>query len=207
MVRVLLASHVPALRDSIALGLSQVGDVEVVGESAATSEQAILLVTSAHPNVVALDAALPGDSVLSLIQKLSACSRVVVLSRPEDADLLDAFIAAGAMGLAQQCEETVVILATICDAASADQPVISPVSEERLAQAVLAKARQPRAVLTDEERDTLRLVAEGKTNPQIAHAHSITVKAVEKRLSKIYKKLDVRSRTEAAIKAKENGLI
>jgi DNA-binding NarL/FixJ family response regulator len=88
-----------------------------------------------------------------------------------------------------------------------NQRTLSPEALESIISAQTALFPHPDSTLTQRERDVLKLMAEGKKNPQIAKDLVITLSTVKFHVSSIFKKLGVETRTEAVVYAMKLGLI
>jgi DNA-binding NarL/FixJ family response regulator len=197
----------------VRLGLRQLlegePDVEVVGE-AATAAQAIARVPALQPDVAVLDVRLPdGDGITvcreirSAMDEPPAC---LMLTSFSDDEALFTAIMAGATGyLLKQVGGTDLIGAV--RRLAAGESLLDPA----MTAAVLERLRNPAEdgddpryqSLTEQERKMLELIAEGKTNRQIAQTMFLAEKTVKNYVSGLLRKLDVERRTEAAVYAVE----
>jgi DNA-binding NarL/FixJ family response regulator len=197
----------------VRLGLRQLldgePDVEVVGE-AATAAQAIARVPALQPDVAVLDVRLPdGDGITvcreirSAMDEPPAC---LMLTSFSDDEALFTAIMAGATGyLLKQVGGTDLIGAV--RRLAAGESLLDPA----MTAAVLERLRNPAEddddpryqSLTEQERKILELIAEGKTNRQIAQTMFLAEKTVKNYVSGLLRKLDVDRRTEAAVYAVE----
>jgi DNA-binding NarL/FixJ family response regulator len=204
-IRVLLVDDHPALRLGLRVLLERAPDVELVGE-AEDSEEALALVESSQPDVVVLDCELPGIGGIGVAQEIARRglpSRVVALSAYDSERYVRGMLEAGAKGylLKEEAPETVV---------AAVQAVAR--GEEWYSQQVMSKvmtwARGERpGGLTEREVEVLRLVVKGLSNKEIACELQVAERTVQFHVSNILQKLDAASRVEAAVWAKDHGIV
>jgi DNA-binding NarL/FixJ family response regulator len=184
-------------------------DVEVVGE-AATAAQAIARVPALQPDVAVLDVRLPdGDGITvcreirSAMDEPPAC--LMLTSFSDDEALFTAIMAGAAGYLLKQVSGTDLIGAV--RRLAVGESLLDPA----MTTAVLERLRNPAEddddpryqSLTEQERKILELIAEGKTNRQIAQTMFLAEKTVKNYVSGLLRKLDVERRTEAAVYAVE----
>jgi DNA-binding NarL/FixJ family response regulator len=197
----------------VRLGLRQLldgePDVEVVGE-AATAAQAIARVPALQPDVAVLDVRLPdGDGITvcreirSAMDEPPAC--LMLTSFSDDEALFTAIMAGAAGYLLKQVSGTDLVGAV--RRLAVGESLLDPA----MTTAVLERLRNPAEddddpryqSLTEQERKILELIAEGKTNRQIAQTMFLAEKTVKNYVSGLLRKLDVDRRTEAAVYAVE----
>ena len=205
IIRVLLADDHPTLRLGMRVLLDRAPDVEVVGE-AKDGEEALALIEELRPDVAVLDCKLPGLSgpeVAREIQRRGLPVRVLALSSYDDDRYVRGMLEAGAVGylLKEEAPETVV--AAVQGAVWGEGYFSPPVANK---MAAWARGELPGG-LTERELQVLRLVVEGYTNTRIAKELSIVERTVGFHVSNILKKLEVTSRVEAAMWAKEQGIV
>jgi DNA-binding NarL/FixJ family response regulator len=160
-----------------------------------------------HPDVVLMDLLMPvmdGISATSAIRREVPETEVLALTSVlEDASVTGA-VRAGAIGYLlkdTQADE----LCRAIKAAAAGQVQLSPQAAARLMREV--RAPESPETLTDRETEVLRLLAEGRSNKEIARNLQIGEKTVKTHVSNILSKLGVQSRTQAALYAVHVGLV
>ncbi len=204
-LKVLLVDDHPVVRSGLRSVLESNDDVVVVGE-ASTGEEALILCGHLHPDVVLCDLRL-GEGIDGIVtterlQEIDPAPAVLILTTfDRDAEILGA-IEAGASGYILKEADPDQILQGIRRAAQGDL-VLSP----DLASRVLRGVRTPLPRLTARELEVLRLLAVGATNREISTALFVTEATVKSHLAHIFTKLDVDSRSRAAHRAQEMGLI
>ena len=206
---VLIADDHPAFRRGLEQMLTEVVDIEVVGE-AQTGQEAVELAERLAPDVVVMDLRMPGLDGIEATRRLrrgESRSAVIVLTMFEDDDSVFAAMRAGALGyLLKGAEEDEIVRAI--RAVAAGEAIFGPEIARRVIAHFAHGAGSMRAAfpaLTDRERDVLEQVAAGKGNATIAHELSISLKTVRNHVSNIFTKLQVSDRSAAIVKAREAG--
>ncbi len=181
-------------------------ELEIVGE-AANGAEAVELAKTLQPDVVLMDLLMPvmdGITAITEIRKQAPGVEVVALTSVlEDASVVGA-IRAGAIGYLLK-DTNAEELRRAVKAAAEGQVQLSPDAAVRLMREV--RAPDAPEALTDRETDVLRLLAEGQSNKEIARNLSIGEKTVKTHVSSILAKLNVPSRTQAALYAVRIGLV
>jgi len=204
-IRVLLADDHPTIRVGLRVLLEQASDIEVVGE-AEDGQEALGLIEELVPDVAVVDCELPemeGADVAREIERQGLPVRVLALSGHDDERYVRGMLEAGAVGylLKEEAPQTIVMAV---QAAVRGAGYFSPGVTKKVAAWV--RGELPGG-LTGRELDVLRLVAEGYANTRIARELDIAERTVSFHVSNMLEKLDVASRVEAAMWAKEQGII
>jgi DNA-binding NarL/FixJ family response regulator len=211
MIRVIVVDDHALVREGLKAILATQSDIEVVGESG-SAETLIDLVGATQPDVVVLDALLPGvrgPEACRLLRSAHPEVRVLIVTTFTDDELVDDCINAGASGYVVKDVEKFALSESI-RAVYRGEGVIAPSVAGRLLQRLQRDDTHPpqaRPALNDNQSQILRLVGEGYTNREIAkrvHLSELTVKSY---LQDIYRKLGVRNRVEAALLATREGWI
>lgn len=211
---VLIVDDHPLFRRGVAQLLGMDSDIQVIGE-AADQAGALALARAHEPDLILLDLNLKGESgldVLAALKDEDPARRVVMLTVSDAPDDLMQAIRAGADGYLLKDMEPEDLLARLREALTG-KTVISDALAGRLAAALRAEAqdsaRRPQrdlSMLTEREQAVLRCVADGQSNKLIARTLSITEGTVKVHVKHLLKKLNFRSRVEAAVWATELGL-
>ena len=204
-IRVLLVDDHPALRVGLRVLLDQADDIEVVGEAGDT-EQALNEIAAERPDVVVLDCQLPGGGGAAVAAETTARgwhARVLALSSYADDVYVRGMVDAGAVGYLLKDEAPGIIVAAV-RAAARGQTWFSPAIASKIA--AWERGELPGG-LTERELEVLRLVADGRSNKQIARQLCITVRTASFHVGNILQKLEAVSRVEAAIWAREHGIV
>ena len=203
-VRVLIVDDHPVVRQGLHTFLSLDADIEVVGE-AANGEQAVTRAGELRPDLVLMDVLMPGMdgiSAMRLILKHNPEIHVLVLtSADQDRMVLEA-MEAGAVGYLLK-DADVHDLRRAIRSTSSGERYISP----RLAGRLINELNCPDkgTSLTAREEEILQLLAKGYSNKEIATALQIGLPTVKTHVSTILGKLQVSSRTQAALLANAQG--
>lgn len=209
-IRVLLADDHPVVRRGIQFCLSKEGRIKVVGE-ATSGEEAIEQALKLQPDVVLMDISMPGmsglDATIRLRQEAPGI-KVLVLSVHNNRDYIFRIIQAGAHGYISKEASTDELIQAI-DSVQSGKTFFSP----EIAQAALQQLvqnggkKEPFAQLTSREREVLVLIAEGKSNKEIATKLGIGVRTIETHRERIMRRLDIHSVAGLTKFAIANGLV
>ncbi len=211
-IRVLITDDHSIVREGLSLILETADDIEVVGE-AADGAEALQLVAEHQPDVVLMDLRMPGMDGLTAIEHLTRDHpqvAIVILTTYNEDDLMLRGLQAGAKGFLLKDTPRDTLLDTI-QAAAKGESLLSADVMGRLMANMQADGKRPspttESPLTEREQETLRAVADGKTNKGIAVQLGISERTVKAHLTSIYNKLGVDSRAAAiAIAAQQNFL-
>ncbi|OGO58961.1 MAG: DNA-binding response regulator [Chloroflexi bacterium RBG_16_72_14] len=202
-IRVVVADDHAIVLASISRWLEASGEVEVVA-TAGDGLIAVQAVERTRPDVVLMDLSMPrldGAAATRRILAANPGARVVILTsfagRERVLDALDA----GAIGYLLKDGEPEEVLRGVIAAASGEAP-LAP----RVARVVLDARRTPAPGLSEREREVLSEVATGRSNKEIAWRLGITEKTVKTHLTRIFERLGVADRTQAAVWAVRNGV-
>jgi DNA-binding NarL/FixJ family response regulator len=213
-IKILLADDQALFREGLHLLLSTQPDFEVVAE-ATNGEEALQLAHKFRPQIVLMDMRMPilnGVEATRRLRETQPDCRVIVLTTFDDDALVFEGLRAGAVGFLLKAVSTSRLLEAIRAVARGDSILAPSVTTKVVAEfARLAnQTPSPPALvnpLSERELEVLRLVAKGATNRTIAATLFIAEGTVRNHLTNILSKLDVTDRTQAALKAKELGLV
>jgi DNA-binding NarL/FixJ family response regulator len=209
-IHVIVADDHPMFRKGLHGLLESVTGIEVVGE-ATNGEEAIALTERLRPDVILMDINMPGVNGIEATRRIlhvNPSVGVLVLTMYEDDDSVFAAMRAGARGYLLKGVDQVEVLRAI-NAVSNGEAIFSPSIAQRLIHyfSTLEKTASPVfPELTDREREVLILIAQGNTNTAIAEKLVLSPKTVRNHVSTIFSKLQVASRAEAIIRARDAGL-
>ncbi len=201
-IRVVLADDHPVVRDGLAAILNQQPDMEVVAE-AGDGEEAIELYARYQPDVMVLDLRMPKRDGVAVVQHVLDAypkARLLIMTTYDGDEDIFRCLSQGAKGYLLKDAPRQEILSAI-RAVSEDRPYTS--------STVAAKAlqRMSKPSLTQRELDVLQLLAQGRSNKDIARRLSITEGTAKTHVKSILTKLDAISRTEAVAVAHKRGLV
>jgi DNA-binding NarL/FixJ family response regulator len=186
-------------------------DVEVVGE-AKTGEEAVALAAELRPDVILMDIKMPGINGIQATREVveeDPGIGVLVVTMFEDDDSVFAAMRAGAKGYLLKDSGGEGVVHAIRAVASGEV-VFGPGVAERIMG--FFSAPKPTVMqrvfpeLTEREEEILSLVAQGKSNQEIARQLFVSLKTVRNHVSNILLKLQVADRAQAVIRARESGL-
>lgn len=214
-IRVLIADdHVP-FREGLRALLRSEGDIETVGE-AATGTEAIARVADLQPDVILMDLHMPDGSGIEATHSILASSphiSILVLTMFEDDDSVFAALQAGARGYLLKGALKAEILRAI-RGVSQGEAIFGPTIAKRLMSyfAMLkpsaplpAPPAQAFPELTEREQEILALIAQHLTNSEITERLVLSPKTVRNHVSNIFSKLQVATRAQVIIRAREAG--
>jgi DNA-binding NarL/FixJ family response regulator len=208
-IRVILAGDHPAVRAGIRQFIERDPAIEVLAE-ADDGAQALNLIRRHRPDVVMLDLQMPNLSGLELIARVREeypAIGLIVLTAYDDAPYIFAALRAGAKGYLLKTsgpDELARAIRCVHGGGSALDPCVANRVVESLGRPAAPAAPEPER-LSPRELEVLRLAAQGLTNRAIGYQLKISERTVHSHLINIFDKLDVSTRTEAALKAVRLG--
>jgi DNA-binding NarL/FixJ family response regulator len=212
-IRVLIADDHAIVREGIRALLRLSDDIDVVGE-AADGHEAITAARRLSPDVILMDIAMPGLGGLEAtleIRKDNPDAKILVLSQYEDREYVRRFLKAGVSGYVLKKAAGSALTAAIRAAARGglvlDPEVAREAMREEAGGTPSGEAADPYEALTDREKQVLKLVAEGRSNKEVAELLGISVKTAMSHREHIMQKLGLHSRTELIRFALRKGVI
>jgi DNA-binding NarL/FixJ family response regulator len=210
-IRVFLVDDHKVVRSGMRAFLSMLSDIEVIGEAAdgqaALDELAVHARSDTLPDVVLMDLLMPrldGVGATAEVRKRYPDVQVVALTSFSEAERVHAALVAGAAGYLLKDADADDLAAAI-RAAHDGEVHLDPVVARKLTQLLIAPAHTATA-LTARERDVLVLVARGYSNREIADSLVISERTARTHVSNVLVKLNLASRTQAALWAIREGL-
>jgi two-component system, NarL family, response regulator NreC len=212
-IRVLLADDHKLMRGGLRLLLEQKADLAVVGE-AGDGREAVALAKSLKPDMVVMDIGMPNlngiEAALQITQNNPEIS-VIMLSMHSDESYVLRALKAGAKGyLLKDSAESDLIKAVhaIAEGKSFFSPAVSKVLlDEYVRKLRRTGAEDAYDLLTPREREILQLVAEGKSNKDVANLLNLSVYTIETHRSNLMEKLNLRGIPELILFAVRRGII
>jgi DNA-binding NarL/FixJ family response regulator len=215
VIRVLLADDQDLIRLGLRVLLDSEDDLEVVGD-AADGLQAVGLARRLRPDVVLMDVQMPGIDGIEATRRIVAdsdlaCTKVIVLTTFEIDEYVFSALRAGASGfLIKDTKPAEVLRAVrvVFDGAALLSPSVTRrlVREFASQPSRIIRAHPQLATLTDRERETVTLVAEGLTNDEIAARLRISPATARTHVSRAMVKLGARDRAQLVVYAYQSGL-
>ena len=208
-IRVLVVEDQTVVREGFIAILSFQPDIEVVGQ-AEDGIQAIKLVKETRPDVILLDLVMPrqdGLTTIPMIKEIAPETRILVLTSFDEGERVFQAIKTGALGYLLKDatrEQLVQAIRDVSQGLASLHPSIAlkVISEINHPEKLLYTADP----LTPRELDTLRLIARGLTNQEIAQELHVHERTIAKKVSSILDKLHLANRTQAALYALRKGL-
>lgn len=205
-----MADDHPVVRKGLQSCLARDVRLRIVGE-AADGDEALRKIRELAPDVVLMDVHMPrmdGLAVTELLRKETPNVKVLVLSMHNNRDFIFRIIQAGAHGYVSKEAAPEELLRAI-ESVFNGEPFFSPdIARAALNQMVHAGGRkEPFAQLTGREREVLALIAEGKSNKEIASRLGIGVRTIETHRERIMRRLDIHSVAGLTKFAIANGMV
>ena len=206
LIRILIADDHAVVRKGLRSFLELDPDLKIVGE-AADGAAALRMAREFQPDVVLMDLLMPimdGIAATSAIRRELPDIEVLALTSVLEESLVIQAIQAGAIGYLLKDTDAPKLRQAI-KAAAAGEVQLSPAAAAML----MRKVKAPRSpeTLTERETEVLRQLARGKSNKEIANSLFISETTVKTHVKNIMQKLDVPSRTQAALYAARIGLV
>jgi DNA-binding NarL/FixJ family response regulator len=208
MIRVLVADDHPVYRSGLGALIRDASATELIG-TVGDGGAAVELARTEQPDVVLMDVRMPGlngiEATSRIVEDRPGIS-VLILSMFDDDDLLFAALRAGARGyILKEASEPEILHAI--ESVAAGEAILGAGIADRLRRFFAAPAPpDPFPQLTERERSILELIAEGRSNHEIATCFTLSEKTVRNYVSNILGKLHVAHRAQAIVRAREAGL-
>lgn len=194
MTTAIVADDHSLFRKGVCQTLTDAG-IDVVGQ-AGDGVKAVSLAHSLRPDVVVMDLHMPGGDGVAATRELAADTNVLILTVSDDDDDLFAAIEAGARGYLLKNSEPAALVRAVESVAEGNS-VLSPQISRKIFGAVRRPGKDLEKLST-RERQVLTLIARGLSNSAIAQELEISEHTVKTYNERLYEKLDVSSRSEAA---------
>ena len=214
MTTILIADDQTLVRGGFALILGAQDDLEVVGE-AEDGREAVERAAELRPDVVLMDVRMPvldGIAATRRIVDEQLPSRVLVLTTFDQDEVVYDAMRAGASGFLLKTVPPAKLVDGVRTVAEGDA-LLAPNITRRLVEGFVQRPRPGQAVppgleeITEREREVLRLIAQGLSNPEVAAQLYISEATVKTHVNRLFQKLDLRDRVQAVILAYESGLV
>ncbi len=213
MIRIILADDHAVMRRGLRLVLEEHKDFQVIGE-ASDGREAVALVEELKPDLVVLDITMPNMNGIEAARQISekqAGVSIVVLSMHSDESYVLRALKAGARGyLLKESAESDLILAI--RSVSAGKAFFSPAVSRLLVEDYVRQLQDKDIedsyeLLTQRERELLQLIAEGKSNKDVANMLNLSLYTVETHRGNLMEKLNLHSVPELILYAVRKGVI
>ena len=212
-INILIADDHAVVREGTRQILEQEADLKVVAE-AGDGEEAVQLAGSFKPDVAIIDIAMPkldGIEATKQIKALYPTIAVLILSAYDDDQFVFSLLEAGAAGYLLKSVRGRELIDAV-RAVYAGESVLHPSIARKVLnrfRPVAGEAQEQKAVdvLTEREKEVLRLATQGLSNQDIANELYLSLRTVQAHISHIFNKLQVSSRTEAVVRALKEGWV
>ena len=207
-IRILLADDHAVVRHGFKMILGAQPDMEIVGE-AGNGREAVELAADLRPDVVVMDVAMPELNGIEATRRLTAANphaRVLALSMHKDSVYVREILRAGARGYLLKDSGPADLVAAVRAIASGEG-YLSPAVSDAVLNDYRKHVTDPTDLLTSREREVLQMLAEGKTNKEIAVVLNLSVYTVDAHRGRIMEKLNLHSINELVRFAVRNGLV
>ena len=210
-IKVLVVDDHEIVRMGLTHFIEQYPDLEVV-DGASSLGEALLKTEQYRPDVVIMDISLKNSSGIDATREITRCfpnTKVIVLTSYGDEDILMESIFAGAKGYVLKDVGSDEVIRAI-RAAHRDESLLDSVVTRKLLDKMRKSGQKEHDALdqlTEQERKVLVLIAEGKTNREIAETIYLSEKTVRNYVSSILAKLNLVNRTEAAAYAAKRNFV
>ena len=214
-IRVLIVDDQALFREGLHTLLSVQTDLQVVGE-ARNGEEALRLASVHEPDIILMDLHMPildGVAATRRLQSSQPAIKVIVLTTFDDDEDVFEGLRAGAVGYLLKDVPSEKLVEAIRGVARGESFLEPSIVNKIVAEFARLSPNRPSSSqpliepLSERELEILRLLGQGASNKEIADHLVITVGTVKNHLTNIMAKLSVRDRTQAALKAKELGII
>jgi len=208
MIRILLADDHALVRHGFRMILAAQPDMEIAGE-AGNGREAVELAASLRPDVVVMDVTMPELNGIEATRRLTADNphiRVVALSMHKDSVYVREILRAGARGYLLKDSVADDLVAAV-RAVAGGEGYLSPAISNAVLDDYRKHVTNAIDLLSSREREVLQMLAEGKTNKEIAVTLNLSVYTVDAHRGRIMEKLNVHSINELVRFAVRNGLV
>jgi two-component system, NarL family, nitrate/nitrite response regulator NarL len=207
-VTVLAADSHPLYRDAIGRAIRRWPALQLVAQ-ARDGREALDAIAAKRPDVAVVDRSLTGlsgEQVLNAVARDRLGTRVILMAAEPGSELVYSAIAAGAAGYLTTGADA----RQLCEAIAAvarGRTVLAPELQAGLAGEIRLREVDGRPLLSDRERETLELIAEGLSAPAIGTRLHLSTSTVKHHLTTLYEKLEVSDRAAAVAQAMRRGLL
>ncbi len=207
--KIFLADDHPLLRTGLRMSLSQHADIDFIGE-ANDGFKAVEMIKKNPPDVALIDVDMPGLSgmaAIRLLRKHYPDMKLLIFSSYSDRHYIEEAMQAGANGYILKSIDISELVDVIRAFARNEQPMSPYLMDLAIEWENASGGENAKKLLTKREKQILVCLARGQGNKEISDSLYISTETVKTHIKNIFKKLDVKSRLEAVIAAKEKHLI
>lgn len=209
MIKLMLVDDHAVLRDGLRNIISVVEDIEVVGE-AVSGDDALVQVEKCQPEMILMDINMPvknGVEVTGILKKKYPHIKILVLTMHSHEEYFMSAIREGADGYLLKDAPSDQVIEAIRTVARGESVIHPSMTRKLLAFHQQKQTEQEDNTLTEREKEVLLCLVEGLSNKEVADRLYISDKTVKIHVSKIFKKLNVKSRSQVIIHAVQHQLV
>ena len=209
MIRILLVDDHENVRKGLRNILTKASGVEVVGETG-DGKEALKLNDILEPDIMLLDVEMPGMKGYEVARQLmesGSSTTILALSGYDEKQYILGMFASGAVGYLTKDEAPDQLLTAISDVAAGRRGWLSPRSARMLGVPEKPTGQNTIPALTPLEKQILKRVKEGKTDQEISLDLSVELPVLSENIQSVIKKLGVKSRLEALVRAMQEDLV
>ncbi|HEV3331531.1 MAG TPA: response regulator transcription factor [Bryobacteraceae bacterium] len=207
-IRILLADDHAVVRQGFKMILGAQPDMEIVGE-AGNGREAVELAEQLKPDVVVMDVAMPELNGIEATRRVTGSvphARVIALSMHKDSVYVREVLRAGARGYLLKDSDAGELVSAV-RAVARGEGYLSPAVSNAVLDDYRKHVSDPIDLLSSREREVLQMLAEGKTNKEIATVLNLSVYTVDAHRGRIMEKLNLHSINELVRFAVRHGLV
>jgi two-component system, NarL family, nitrate/nitrite response regulator NarL len=206
-IRIAVVDDHPLFREGVIRSLAECQGLEIVAEGA-TRDEAVAIAARVAPDIMLMDISMPGSGLQAIegVLEEHPSARIVMLTVSEASDDLARALKHGARGYVLKGVGSQALAEVVRTVASGETYVAPNLSAGLLETLSRAEEKNPMAALTQREQDVLKLVASGLSNKRIAIALDLHEKTIKHHMTRIFSKLGVTNRTEAALALRDAGV-
>lgn len=207
--KVFLADDHPLLRTGLRMSLSQHADIDFIGE-ANDGFKAVEMIKKDPPDVALIDVDMPGLSgmaAIRLLRKQYPDMKLLIFSSYSDRHYIEEAMQAGANGYILKSIDISELVDVIRAFARNEQPMSPYLMDLAIEWKNASGSESTEKLLTKREKQILECLARGQGSKEISDSLYISIDTVKTHIKNIFRKLEVKSRLEAVIAAKEKHLI
>jgi len=207
-IRILLADDHAVVRQGFKMILGAQPDLEIVGE-AGNGREAVELAEQLKPDIVVMDVAMPELNGIEATRRIADSvphARVIALSMHKDSVYVREVLRAGARGYLLKDSEASDLVSAV-RAVAKGEGYLSPAVSNAVLDDYRKHVTDPIDLLSSREREVLQMLAEGKTNKEIATVLNLSVYTVDAHRGRIMEKLNLHSINELVRFAVRHGLV
>lgn len=199
-IRIAVVDDHPLFREGVIRSLAECPGLEIVAEGA-TRDEAVAIAARIAPDIMLMDISMPGSGLQAIegVLEKHPSTRIVMLTVSEAGDDLALALKHGAKGYVLKGVGSQALAEVVRTVASGETYVAPGLSARLVETLSRVEEKHPLAALTQREQDVLNLVASGLSNKRIAIALDLHEKTIKHHMTRIFSKLGVTNRTEAAL--------